>query len=57
MEPKEYRLTISLPIATNEQFSTIEYLIIDHPCTFNELFSIISYTPQLHRLNFIHKIR
>jgi hypothetical protein len=44
---------ISLPISTNQQPSTIEYLIIDHCCTFNELLAIIFYTPQLRRLNFL----
>jgi len=40
---------ISLPMAINEQFSTIEHLVIDHECTFKELFAILSYTPQLRR--------
>ncbi|CAF2946768.1 unnamed protein product [Rotaria sp. Silwood2] len=39
-----------LSIATNEQFSTIKYLIIDHCCSFDELITILSYTPQLCRL-------
>ncbi|CAF5114504.1 unnamed protein product [Rotaria sp. Silwood1] len=37
-------ITISLPIATNEQISSIEHLIIEHPCAFDELFAITSYT-------------
>jgi hypothetical protein len=41
---------ISLPMATNQQKSTIETLVIDHSCTFNELASLTSYTPQLRRL-------
>ncbi|CAF3608334.1 unnamed protein product [Rotaria sp. Silwood1] len=47
-------LSISLPIVTNKQFSTIEYLIMDHFCTRSELFTIISYTPQLRHLYFMH---
>jgi hypothetical protein len=46
-------LSISLPISINQQPSTIEYLIIDHCCTFNELSAIISYTPELRHLNFL----
>jgi hypothetical protein len=30
--------------------STIEYLVIDHPCTSQDLSTIISYTPHLSRL-------
>jgi hypothetical protein len=44
---------ISLPISTNQQPSTIEYLIIDHCCTFNELSAIVFYTPRLRHLNFL----
>ncbi|CAF1328554.1 unnamed protein product [Rotaria sordida] len=45
--------SISLPMATNnKQLSTIEHLIINHSCKFNELFAILSYTSQLRRLNF-----
>jgi hypothetical protein len=56
MDPKHIGLTISLPMNINKQFSNIKYLIIDHPCSFKELFSIISYTSQIIRLSFIHKI-
>jgi hypothetical protein len=56
MNPKYTGLTISIPININKQFSNIKYLIIDHPCSFNELFSILSYTSQIIRLSFIHKI-
>ena len=41
-------------MAANKQVSTIEYLVINHFCTSNELSLIISYTPQLRRLNFAH---
>jgi hypothetical protein len=43
-----YEPFIPLPIATNNQFSSIEYLIINHSCSLNDLISILSYT---HRLN------
>jgi hypothetical protein len=46
--------SITLPMAMNNQFSPIEYLVIDHYCSLNELSSLISYTPQLRRLT-LHK--
>ena len=48
-------LPISLPITTNK-FSSIEYLVLNYYCTFNELSIIISYTPKHHHLNFVHNI-
>jgi hypothetical protein len=47
---------ISLPIPANKQLSTIEYLAMYHSCTFNELFTILAYTPQLRRLNLLDRI-
>ncbi|CAF0930419.1 unnamed protein product [Adineta steineri] len=44
-------ISISLPIATNEQLSTIEYFIINHHCAFDTLCTLISYTPQLCHLS------
>jgi hypothetical protein len=41
---------LPLSIGTNQQFSSIKRLYINHVCSFKELFSIISYTPQLSRL-------
>ncbi|CAF5083154.1 unnamed protein product, partial [Rotaria sp. Silwood1] len=38
-------------MVTNQRLSTIEYLAIDHSWTYNELFSIMSYTPQLRHLH------
>ncbi len=46
--------SVSLPIATNKQFSPIEYLVLDQYCTFEELSTITSYTPQLRHLCFMH---
>lgn len=40
-----------LPIAINEQVTSIEQLIINHSCTFDDLSAIISYTPQLRYLH------
>jgi len=48
--------SMTLPIAMNNQFSSIEYLVINHYCSSNELASLISYAPQLHRLT-LHKIK
>ncbi len=44
---------IPLPIASNEQFTRIEYLYIHHCCAIDELIIILTYTPQLCRLNCI----
>jgi hypothetical protein len=52
---EESNIPISLPFATNTQLSTIEYLVIDHPCTFGELFAILSYTPQISYLKLTHE--
>ncbi len=43
--------SISIPMATEKQFSSIEYLHIAHWYTFDELSALISYTPQLCRLD------
>jgi hypothetical protein len=42
---------ISLSITTNERFSSIEHLSINHPCTVNQLSTILSHTPRLCRLS------
>ncbi len=42
---------IPLPIASNEQLTRIEYLYIHHCCALDELIVILTYTPQLCRLN------
>ncbi|CAF4675009.1 unnamed protein product [Rotaria sp. Silwood1] len=47
---------ITLPLALNNQCSPIEYLVIDHDCSLNELLSLIPYTPKLRRLT-VHKIK
>ncbi len=44
-------ISISLPIAIEKQFTAIKKFIIGHSCSFNELCSLISYTPQLNYLN------
>jgi len=46
--------SISIPMATEKQFSSIEYLHIAHWYTFDELSALISYTPQLRRLDLSH---
>ena len=40
-----------LPMATPEQFNSIEILVIDHSCSFEELVSLVSYTPHLRQLH------
>jgi hypothetical protein len=47
-------LSISIPFALKNEFSRIEYLNIHHSFTLNELENILSYTPQLRRLNLSH---
>jgi hypothetical protein len=44
-------VNVFVPLAVNEAFSTIEYLIIDHPCSTNELLSIVCHTPRLRHLS------
>ncbi|CAF4111375.1 unnamed protein product [Rotaria magnacalcarata] len=46
--------SISIPLATGKQLSTIEYLEIVHYYTFDELSDLISYTPKLRHLNLSH---
>ena len=33
---------------------SIEHIVINHGCTFNELYTLISYTPEIRRLHFDH---
>ncbi|CAF2147908.1 unnamed protein product, partial [Rotaria magnacalcarata] len=54
MESANDDVTISLPIANNEQMSSIEHLITSHPCVVDELSAITSYTPNLRRLKFLY---
>ncbi|UJR32579.1 hypothetical protein I4U23_020039 [Adineta vaga] len=44
-------LFIPLPIATKNQFTGIEVLVIDHRCTIDELINMLSYTSRLSRLS------
>ncbi|CAF5047992.1 unnamed protein product, partial [Rotaria sp. Silwood1] len=46
--------SISMPMATGKQFSSIEYLDIAHWYTFDELSALISHTPQLRHLHLTH---
>ncbi len=45
-----WKVPVKLPFARNEQFSSIKYLNIDIDIAFNELISILSYTPQIRHL-------
>ncbi|UJR11105.1 hypothetical protein I4U23_015287 [Adineta vaga] len=53
-ETNEFNIITSLPMATEKQMTSIEYLIIIHPCSIKELFTILSYTPQLRHLKFLN---
>jgi hypothetical protein len=52
-----YEPFIPLRIATKYQFSTVEYLTINHSCSLNDLVRILSYTPRLKRLTCKELIR
>jgi hypothetical protein len=51
MLSEETELTALVPFAINERFSTLEYLVMNHKCTLNELISILYHTPRLRRLS------
>ncbi|CAF4902542.1 unnamed protein product [Rotaria sp. Silwood1] len=48
LDNKQSNLIVSSTV--NVQFSTIEYLVIDHNCSVNQLMSLLKSTPQLRRL-------
>lgn len=41
-------IDISVPIATDQEFSSIERLVIHHKCSVNALMDLLSYTPRLN---------
>jgi hypothetical protein len=43
-------LNLSLSVASNKQFSPIEYLVFDKSCTCEEFIILLSYTSRLNRL-------
>ncbi len=47
-------IPVLLPMSTDERFNPIESLIIDHTCTYKELFAILSYTSEVRYLKFQH---
>jgi hypothetical protein len=49
--PQHPYLCITIPIADQNQFSSIEYLLIYHRCTLNKLTSILFHTPRLSHLH------
>jgi hypothetical protein len=49
MDPDE-ELDILVPLASNEQFSSIQHLIIDHNITIHEILSVLHHTPRLSHL-------
>ncbi|CAF1472323.1 unnamed protein product [Rotaria sordida] len=42
---------INIPIAANNHFSSIKYLVIDHCCTINQLMNLLLYIPQPSHLS------
>ncbi|CAF4291963.1 unnamed protein product, partial [Rotaria sp. Silwood2] len=51
---KKIVLQDSIPITSNEQLTSLEQLVINHPCTLESLYNILSYTSKLHRLTCEH---
>lgn len=49
-DPEDEHENIFVPLAFNERFSTIECLNLNHPCTLNEVLSLLNHTPRLSRL-------
>ncbi|CAF4091863.1 unnamed protein product, partial [Adineta steineri] len=50
-----FKSSAALPFAMeNQQLSMIEHLFIEHGVTFSELAAILSYTPNVYRLEFTH---
>ncbi len=47
---------VSLPMPPSQSVSTIEYLVISHSCTSQDLSTIIAYTPHLSRLSVTHEL-
>ncbi|CAF3727047.1 unnamed protein product [Rotaria sp. Silwood1] len=45
-------LLISLPVNIDQQFNFITRLVIENHRSFNNILTIISYTPQLYRLDY-----
>ncbi|CAF4240070.1 unnamed protein product [Rotaria socialis] len=46
--------TIALSAATKQQVTSIEYFIIDHFCTYDQLSNLLSYTPNLRYLKYLN---
>ena len=46
----ESHIRSSLSLARNDEYTHIQYLYLDHSMDLNELFSIVSYTPELSQL-------
>ncbi|CAF4004725.1 unnamed protein product [Adineta steineri] len=52
----DFNIVLSLPIATDQQKTSIEYFIMDHGCSIKDLFTLLSYTPQIRYLKFSNPI-
>ena len=48
--PEHEEVDITIPIATDEQCSPLEYLVLDFCCNLEEMTDLLSYTPQLSHL-------
>ncbi|CAF1452423.1 unnamed protein product [Adineta steineri] len=54
MDTNDIDIVISLPIATDQQKTSIEYFIMDHGCSIKDLFTLLSYTPNVRYLKFLN---
>jgi hypothetical protein len=53
---QDSNVAISLPIPGSQPVSTIDFLVIDHPCTSQDLSDIILHTPNLSCLYMTHAL-
>ncbi|CAF4534293.1 unnamed protein product [Rotaria magnacalcarata] len=56
-DSEDSNTTISLPAGTKEQITSIEYFIIGHFCTYDQLSNLLSYTPNLRYLKYLNLYR
>ncbi|CAF1520457.1 unnamed protein product, partial [Adineta steineri] len=56
VEMKDIDIVTSLPIATDQQKTSIEYFIMDHDCSIKNLFILLSYTPNVRYLKFLNPV-
>lgn len=53
---KSNQLDLNIPISNDNKLSSIEFLVLNHYCTFNEVLQLVLYTPKLTDLICINLI-